>query len=94
MLRNLYKSKWQHNLKIPPYSKNGSDNLSAIESMKKYTKNYNELIQDELKMTDQEIMVKNVGKTDPKRALENDVETIMAKNILQSIQTQMGVSGY
>jgi len=94
MLRNLYKSKWQHNLKIPPYSKNGSDNLSAIESMKKYTKNYNDLIQDELKMTDQEIMVKNVGKTDPKRALENDVETIMANNILQSIQTQMGVSGY
>jgi len=94
MLRNLYKSKWQHNLKIPSYSANGSKNLAVIGDMKKFTKHYNDLIQDELKMTEQEILVKNVGKTDPKKALENDVETIMSDNILQSIGTQMGVAGY
>jgi hypothetical protein len=45
-------------------------------------------------LTEQEILVKNVGKTDPKKALENDVEEIMSKNILQSISTQIGVCGF
>ena len=94
MLRNLYKSKWQQNLKIPSFTGNGTSNQSVIGDMKKFTKNYNDLILDELKMSEQEILVKNVGKTDPKKALENDVEHVMSANILQSIGTQMGISGY
>lgn len=94
MLRNLYKTHWQRHLRIPSFSGNARNNAENVNSMKKFTKHYNALIQDELKLTDQEILVKNVGKTDPKKALEADVEAIMANNILQSISTQMGVSGY
>lgn len=94
MLRNLYKSKWQKQLTIPGFVDNAKRNLDTIGSMKKFTKEYNKLIEDELKMTEQEILVKNVGKTDPKKALENDVEEIMSKNILQSMSTQIGVCGF
>lgn len=92
MLRNLYKTNWQKNLQIEPYT--SGKNLEGIQTMKKFTKQYNQLVQDELKLTDAEILIKNVGKTDPKKALESCVENIMTHNIVQSIGTQMGVSGY
>lgn len=69
MLRNLYKSKWQKQLTIPGFVANAKRNLDTIGSMEKFTKEYNKLIQDELKLTEQEILVKNVGKTDPKKRL-------------------------
>ena len=94
MLRNLYKTKWQNNLCVPSFKDNMNRNVSTVGSLKKFTKAYNELIQDELKLNDQEILVKNVGKTDPKKALENDIETIMSSNILQSVGTQIGVAGF
>jgi 26S proteasome regulatory subunit N11 len=94
MLRNLYKSKWQKNLTIPSFVDNAKNNLTTISSMKKYSTEYAKNIKDELTMTEQEILVKNVGKTDPKKALENDIETIMAGNIVQSIATQIGVTGF
>ena len=94
MLRNLYKSKWQKNLTIPSYVDNAKNNLARISSMKKYATEYSKNIKDELTMTEQEILVKNVGKTDPKKALENDIDTIMSGNIVQSIATQIGVTGF
>lgn len=94
MLRNLYKTNWQKQLHIPSYVQNSKDNLASVQAMKKFTKQYNLLVQDELKLTETEILVKNVGKTDPKKALETDAETMMARNIIQSVSTQMGVTGY
>ena len=94
MLRNLYKSKWQKHLSLGSYVENARQSVASVQSMKKYTKEYNKVIQDELKLTDQEILVKNVGKTDPKKAIENDVDEIMSANIVQSIGTQMGLCGF
>jgi 26S proteasome regulatory subunit N11 len=94
MLRNLYKSKWQKHLTIPSFVENEKTNVSAIASMKKYSTEYAKNIRDELTMTEQEILVKNVGKTDPKKALENDIETVMGGNIVQSIGTQIGLTGF
>lgn len=94
MLRNLYKTNWQKQLTIPKYTENRAKNEAIIADMKKFSKSYNELINDELTMTDAEIMVKNVGKTDPKRAIESGHELLMANNILQNIRTQMGISGF
>jgi 26S proteasome regulatory subunit N11 len=94
MLRNLYKSKWQKHLTIPSFVENEKTNVSAIASMKKYSTEYAKNIRDELTMTEQEILVKNVGKTDPKKTLENDIETVMGGNIVQSIGTQIGLTGF
>lgn len=94
MLRNLYKSKWQKHLTIPSFVENANANLSTMSSMKKYSTEYAKNIKDELTMTEQEILVKNVGKTDPKKALENDIESIMNGNIVQSVSTQIGVTGF
>lgn len=94
MLRNLYKSKWQKHLCIPSFVENAQNTLSIVQNLKKFTSEYNKLIQDELTLTEQEIMVKNVGKTDPKKAIETNVEEIMTSNIIQSISTQVGVCGF
>jgi len=94
MLRNLYKPKWQKHLTIPSFVENEKTNVSAIASMKKYSTEYAKNIRDELTMTEQEILVKNVGKTDPKKTLENDIETVMGGNIVQSIGTQIGLTGF
>ena len=94
MLRNLYKSKWQKHLTIPSFVDNAKANVATVGSMKRFSKEYAKHIQDELTMTEQEILVKNVGKTDPKKALENDIETLMSSNIVQSIGTQIGVTGF
>jgi 26S proteasome regulatory subunit N11 len=94
MLRNLYKTKWQHHLSIPSFVENASNTLDRVGNLKKFTAEYNKLIQDELTLSDQEIMVKNVGKTDPKKAIESNVEELMTCNIVQSISTQVGVCGF
>lgn len=94
MLRNLYKSKWQKHLSIPSFVENASKTLERVQDLKKFTGEYNKLIQDELTLSDQEILVKNVGKTDPKRAIESNVEELMTSNIVQSISTQLGISGF
>lgn len=94
MLRNLYKSKWQKHLTIPSFVDNAKANVATVGSMKRFSKEYANHIQDELTMTEQEILVKNVGKTDPKKALENDIDTLMSSNIVQSIGTQIGVTGF
>lgn len=94
MLRNLYKSKWQKHLTIPSFVENTNANVATVGSMKRFSKEYAKHIQDELTMTEQEILVKNVGKTDPKKALENDIDTLMSSNIVQSIGTQIGVTGF
>ncbi len=94
MLRNLYKTNWHKQLTIPSYSVNLGRNETTMAEMKKFTKSYHDLISDELSLTEAEILVKNVGKTDPKKALESNIDAVMANNILQQISSQMGLFGF
>jgi 26S proteasome regulatory subunit N11 len=95
MLKNLYKTNWNQKLEIPQkFTKSFQLNQDTLSDMNKNLINYNTLINDEMKLTETEIMIKNVGKTDPKKALENGVEELMHNNIIQSISTQIGVAGF
>lgn len=42
-------------------------------------------LEDEEKMTPEQLAIKNVGKQDPKRHLEEKVDTLMATNIVQCL---------
>lgn len=42
-------------------------------------------LEEEEKMTPEQLAIKNVGKQDPKRHLEEKVDTLMASNIVQCL---------
>ena len=42
-------------------------------------------LEDEEKMTPEQLEIKNVGKQDPKRHLEEDVDKLMTNNITQCL---------
>ncbi|KAF4679518.1 26S proteasome non-ATPase regulatory subunit 14 [Perkinsus olseni] len=83
MLLNLHKEKWQDGLRLRSYSDHDKRNSELMSNILKMTKGYNDLIRDETKLTEEEIVVKNAGKVDPKKGLERNVEETLENNILQ-----------
>jgi len=47
--------------------------------------NFLQALEEEEKMTPEQLAIKNVGKQDPKRHLEEKVDTLMATNIVQCL---------
>lgn len=47
-------------------------------------------LEDEEKMTPEQLAIKNVGKQDPKRHLEEKVDTVMSNNIVQCLGAMLG----
>jgi len=85
MLLNLGRKKWSDALKLEPFDKHESSNEKLVTEMLDLTGKYNTMIQDEFKMTEEEFLVKKVGKVDAKKRIEADVDEIMTNNILQSL---------
>ena len=48
-------------------------------------KNYDKALEEEEKMTPEQLAIKNVGKQDPKRHLEEKVDNVMTSNIVQCL---------
>ena len=48
-------------------------------------KNYDKALDEEEKMTPEQLAIKNVGKQDPKRHLEEKVDNVMTSNIVQCL---------
>lgn len=46
---------------------------------------YSQSLEDEEKMTPEQLAIKNVGKQDPKRHLEEKVDKVMQNNIVQCL---------
>lgn len=53
--------------------------------LKLYKLFYLQALEEEEKMTPEQLAIKNVGKQDPKRHLEEKVDTLMASNIVQCL---------
>lgn len=53
--------------------------------MLKLAQEYNTSVQEESAMSEQDLKTRHVGKQDPKRHLEEAVESAMGRNILQSL---------
>jgi len=89
MLTNLYKRQWVSGLKPKPYETFGTSNEKALEKMVKLSANYNKRIVAEEEKTAEQLAIANVGKIDPKRHLEANVEELMAENIVQCLATML-----
>ena len=49
-------------------------------------------LEDEEKMTEHELVIKNVGKQDPKRHIAEEVSKMLNDNIVQSLAGMMATS--
>jgi len=57
--------------------------------MLELAKAYNKAVKEEHETPKEKLIVKKVGKLDPKRHLENEVQSIMGANITQTLATML-----
>jgi len=85
MLMNLNKKSWVDGLSLKDYNSHCSINQDTVKEMLTLAKNYDKALEEEDKMTPEQLAIKNVGKQDPKRHLEDKVDILMTTNIVQCL---------
>ena len=89
MLMNLHKKDWATGLLIKKYEEHQKSTDELLEGMARLSKDYRERVREEEGRTQDEVEVMNVGKVDPKKHLENDVNELMALSIVQVLGTML-----
>merc|ERR1712179_738106 len=85
MLMNLNKKSWIDGLTLTDYDNHCTLNKNTVKDMLLLAKNYDKALEEEEKMTPEQLTIKNVGKQDPKRHLEEKCEILMSTNIVQCL---------
>ena len=85
MLLNLHKTGWENGLALAEYGEHTEHNEKTISEMLELAKLYKTSVEEEDKLTKEELAIKNVGKQDPKRHLEAKVSVLMSSNIVQCL---------
>merc|ERR1712241_1207492 len=85
MLMNLNKKSWSDGLTLRDYKDHCDLNQGTVNEMLTLAKNYDKALEEEEKMTTDQLAIKNVGKQDPKRHLEEKVDVLMTSNIVQCL---------
>lgn len=83
MLLNVHKPTWTNGLLLEDWEEHSKQNEAIVKEMLNLVKSYNKAIQDEISIPPEKLAIQNVGKIDPKKHLEQDVEKLMAKNATQ-----------
>lgn len=89
MLFNLNKKSWVNGLTLTDYEHHCGANEQTVKEMIELAKAYTKAVEDEDKLTAEQLVVKNVGKQDPKRHLEENVDRLMNANIVQCLGTML-----
>jgi 26S proteasome regulatory subunit N11 len=89
MLMNLHKTKWTGGLETKDFESHSKENEKTVNSMLKLVKDYNLRVKAEETKSLEDLAVENVGKIDPKRHLESDIQELMASNIVQCLGTML-----
>ena len=69
-------------------------NQQSVEQMVKLAKLYKKSLDDEEKMTKEQLAIKNVGKQDPKRHLGEKVSEMLSDNIVQNLASMLDTSSF
>lgn len=85
MLMDLNKHTWRDGLALEDYNTHCSVNHKTLKAMLDLVKSYQKSLEDEEKMTSEQLAIKNVGKMDPKRHLGEHVDELMTSNITQCL---------
>jgi 26S proteasome regulatory subunit N11 len=81
MLLNLHKKTWQSGLKLVEFDHNEHENLEATSKMVKIAELYNQRVQEEQELTEEQLKTRYVGKQDPKKHLSDTAEKLIEDNI-------------
>ncbi|CDF38425.1 probable 26S proteasome, non-ATPase regulatory subunit [Chondrus crispus] len=89
MLLNLHKKKWMDSLSVRDFEHHSKNNEDTIAAMLELAKAYDKAVQEEQKLTPEELVIARVGKRDAKKHLEADVAKLMGENINQCLGTML-----
>ncbi|KAI8586270.1 multicatalytic endopeptidase [Geranomyces variabilis] len=89
MLMNLHKKTWTNGLLLNDFDQHTKDNEQAVKTMLSLSEAYNKSVIEESTMTADQLKTRHVGKQDPKRHLEDNVENAMTSNIVQCLATML-----
>ncbi|XP_065843547.1 26S proteasome non-ATPase regulatory subunit 14 [Oscarella lobularis] len=85
MLMTLHQKSWLDGLALQDYGQHCQTNEKTVKEMLKLAKDYHKYVEEEEKLTPQQLAIRNVGKQDPKRHLEEKVNVLMSSNIVQCL---------
>ncbi|KAI8641045.1 26S proteasome non-ATPase regulatory subunit 14 [Parasitella parasitica] len=89
MLLNLHKKDWTDGLTLENFTEHTAVNEKSVSNMLTLAEAYNKSVQEELTMTPEQLKTRHVGKQDPKRHLEDKVESVMGNNIVMALGTMI-----
>jgi len=89
MLMNLHKRNWTEGLTLRDFKSHKEGNEKAIKSMLSLSEAYNKSVQEESTLTSEQLKTRHVGKQDPKRHLEEQVEKAMGDQVVQNLGTML-----
>lgn len=88
MLLSLTRRKWTEGLEVRPYTDHSRENEAAVKRMLELTAAYNKRVREEDPDAEKRAL-QIVGKIDPKRHLQTNVDQLMAGNIIQVLGTML-----
>ncbi|KAH8929145.1 Mov34-domain-containing protein [Atractiella rhizophila] len=89
MLLNLHKKNWTDGLRLKDFEILKKDNEDSVKKMLKLSSLYSTSVEEESTLTAQQLKTRHVGKQDPKRHLEEEVEKAMGNQIVQTLGSMM-----
>ncbi|EDV20431.1 26S proteasome non-ATPase regulatory subunit 14 [Trichoplax sp. H2] len=85
MLMKLHKKSWVDGLQLDDYKEHNESNEKILKDMVRLSKEYVKSVEEEDKLTTEQLAIRNVGKQDPKRHLEECVDVLMTSNVSQCL---------
>jgi len=89
MLMNLHRKDWMSGLLVPKFEEQQAKTEDVLDRMSRLARDYSVRVKEEEGLTEEEVLVKNVGKVDPKRHLEANLGDLMSSSILQCLGTMI-----
>ncbi|RDX55495.1 Mov34-domain-containing protein [Polyporus arcularius HHB13444] len=89
MLMNLHKRNWTEGLTLRDFNNHKEANEKAIKSMLSLSEAYNKSVQEESTLSADQLKTRHVGKQDPKRHLEEQVERAIGDQVVQNLGTML-----
>ncbi|KAI3378078.1 hypothetical protein SNEBB_009449 [Seison nebaliae] len=94
MLLNLHKKEWTDGLELKNFPEQTESVEEIVEKMLPLMKNYQKSIEEEDRLNENELEIRNVGKQDPKRHLEESVNKLLTTEIVQSFGTMVSTIAF
>jgi 26S proteasome regulatory subunit N11 len=90
-LLNLNNKSWIDGLKLQDYNDHCKLNEQTVKQMLDLANNYNKALEFEEKIIKEQLVIKKVGKQDPKRPLEDNFDVLMTSNIFKCMSAILSI---